>query len=244
MKFLEDRKTIRQYKDKKIDSELLNSLLKAASRSSTTGNMQLYSVIVTEDEEEKKALAPIHFNQPMVTKAPLVLTFCADFNRFDKWCLQRNAEPGFSNFQSFLTAMLDVVIFAQTFCVAAEYNGLGICYIGTTTYQPDKLIDFFKLPQHVIPIITLTVGYPANDPAPIDRLPVESFIHHGQYKDYTPEDIDAHYAYKESLAENLQFIKENSKETLAQVFTDVRYKKVDSDYYSDVFYKVLREQGF
>lgn len=244
MKFLEERKTIRQYTDQKVDRALLEKLFTAAARASTTGNMQLYSVVVTEDEEGKKALSPIHFNQPMVTKAPVVLTFCADFNRFDKWCEQRKAEPGFSNFQSFITAMIDTVLFAQTFCVAAEYNGLGICYIGTTTYNPDQLIDTLKLPRHVVPIITLTIGYPAHDPVPVDRLPTESFVHYGQYKDYEPADIDAIYAYKESLPESLQYIRENAKETLAQVFTDVRYTRKNSEHFSEVLLRVLREQGF
>lgn len=244
MKFLEERKSIRRYAERKVDRELLEQLFSAAARASTTGNMQLYSVVVSEDEEAKKALAPIHFNQPMITQAPVVLTICADFNRFDKWCLQRNAEPGFSNFQSFITAMIDAVIFAQTFCVAAEYKGLGICYIGTTTYNPDQLIEVLDLPQHVVPIITLTVGYPAHDPAPVDRLPVGSFVHYGKYRDYKPEDINAIYAYKESLAESRKFIEENAKETLAQVFTDVRYTKKNSEHFSEVLLKVLRQQGF
>lgn len=244
MKFLEERKTIRKYADKKIDRTLLERLFDAAARSSTTGNMQLYSVVVTEDEDEKKTLSPIHFNQPMVTQAPVVLTFCADFNRFNKWCENRKAEPGYANFQSFITAMIDTVIFAQTFCVAAERSGLGICYIGTTTYNPDKLIDVLKLPKHVVPIITLTVGYPAHDPAPVDRLPVESFVHYSRYEDYTPETIDRLYAYKESLPESRKFIEENAKETLAQVFTDIRYTKKDNEHFSEVLLNVLRQQGF
>jgi nitroreductase len=72
--------------------------------------MQVYSVIVTRDEEMKKRLAPAHFNQPMVTEAPVVLTFCADFNRFNLWCRQRDAEPGYDNFLSFMTAAIDALI--------------------------------------------------------------------------------------------------------------------------------------
>ena len=64
-------------------------------------NMQLYSVIVTRDKQMKERLAPAHFNQPMVTGAPVVLTFCADFNRFSKWCRERKAVPGYDNPISF-----------------------------------------------------------------------------------------------------------------------------------------------
>ena len=84
--FLENRATVRQYSDKEVSKELINRLLEVAGHASTTGNMQLYSVVVTRDAEKKKALAPTHFNQPTFTNAPVVITFCADFNRFVKWC--------------------------------------------------------------------------------------------------------------------------------------------------------------
>ncbi|MGE5347766.1 MAG: nitroreductase family protein, partial [Actinomycetota bacterium] len=80
------RRTIRKYEPRDIEEGLLKRLLTAGTRTSTTGNMQVYSIIVTRDAGMKKRLAPAHFNQPMVTEAPVLLTFCADFNRFSKWC--------------------------------------------------------------------------------------------------------------------------------------------------------------
>ncbi|MBQ2590284.1 MAG: nitroreductase family protein, partial [Paludibacteraceae bacterium] len=90
-------KTIRKYTDQDLSDQILNRCLTAACRASNTGNMQTYSIVVTRDNEIKKQLAPAHFNQPMVTQAPVVLTFCADFNRFNKWCALRNAVPGYDN---------------------------------------------------------------------------------------------------------------------------------------------------
>ena len=77
----------------------------------------------------------------MVIQAPLVLTFCADFNRFNKWCRQRKADPGYDNFLSFMTAAIDALLAAQNCALAAEAHGLGICYLGTTTYNADKIIE-------------------------------------------------------------------------------------------------------
>ena len=108
-----DRRTIRKYSSEPVDDKLLNELLLMGCRASTTGNMQVYSIIITRDEQKKKDLAPLHFNQKMITEAPVVLTFCADFNRFNKWCLQRNAEPGYDNFLSFMTATIDALLVAQ-----------------------------------------------------------------------------------------------------------------------------------
>ena len=126
----------------------------------------------------------------------------------------------------------------------AEEKGLGICYLGTTTYNPQMIIEALELPEVVFPITTVTVGWPAEVPAQVDRLPLEAVVHEEIYHDYTSEDIDRLYAYKESLPENIRFIIENNKETLAQVFTDVRYTKKDSEAMSENLWKVMKEQGF
>ena len=244
MECIKNRRTIRKYKTDDVSAELLNQLLEESFRASTMGNMQLYSVVVTRNKEMKEKLAPAHFNQPMVTKAPVVLTFCADFNRFSKWCRCRQAEPGYDNRISFLNAASDALLVTQNFCTLAEAHGLGICYLGTTIYNPDKIIDTLQLPELVMPVATITVGYPDECPSQPDRLPLAGIIHEETYKDYTPESIDEIYAYKESLEENHRFIEENGKETLAQVFTDVRYKKADNEYMSEVLERTLKKQGF
>lgn len=244
MKTAKNRRTIRKYKDQDIDPNLLNDLLNTACRASTCGNMQLYSIIITRDKKMKEQLSPAHFNQPMIKNTPVVLTFCADFNRFSEWCKQRKAKPGYNNFQSFMNAAMDTLIVAQTFCMLAEEKGLGICYLGTTTYNPQLIIKTLELPELVFPITTITVGYPDEYPAQVDRLPLKAIVHQEKYHDYTPQSIDELYAYKESLLENRQFIKENQKETLAQVFTDIRYTQKDNESMSANILKTLKEQGF
>jgi nitroreductase len=237
-------RTIRQYTSQPIDADLLNTILEAGCRASTTGNMQVYSIVVSQADEVKKALAPCHFNQPMVTQAPVVLTFCADFNRFNKWCLQRNAQPGYDNFLSFTTAAIDALLVAQNVAIAAEAKGMGICYLGTTTYTASKIIEVLNLPAGVVPVTTITMGYPASVPELADRLPLNAVVHHETYRDYTPQMIDDIYRNKEQMPGYLKFVEENKKETLAQVFTDVRYKKADNVTFSNALLDVLRKQGF
>lgn len=242
---MKDRRTIRKYTPEDISDELLNELLEIAARASNTGNMQLYSVVVTRDPAKKEKLAPAHFNQPMVTSAPVVLTFCADAHRFVQWAELRKAEAGFDNFQTFIASTIDSMLFAQSFCNAAEAKGLGICYLGTTAYNADKIIEALALPRLVVPVVTVTVGYPAHPlPDPAERLPLKAVVHRETYQEYTPESIAALYRAKEELEVNKQFVKENNKETLAQVFTDVRYTKKNNDYFSEVLLAVLKEQGF
>lgn len=239
-----DRRTIRKYSSEPVDDKLLNELLLMGCRASTTGNMQVYSIVITRDEQKKKELAPFHFNQKMITEAPVILTFCADFNRFNRWCLLRKAEPGYDNFLSFMTGAIDALLVAQTVCIAAESKGLGICYIGTTTYNAHKIIDLLKLPKGVVPVTTVTVGWPSEKPEQVDRLPLEAVIHKETYKDYSNMDIEKYYNEKEERTDSQQFVIENNKESLAQVFTDIRYKKADNVYFSNILLKVLKEQGF
>jgi nitroreductase len=239
-----NRRTIRKYSAETVDNKMINEILTEGCRSSTTGNMQVYSIIVTKDNAKKRELAPHHFNQKMITEAPVVLTFCADFNRFNKWCRLNKAEPGYDNFLSFLTAAIDALLVAQTVCISAESRGLGICYLGTTTYMAHKIIEVLNLPKGVVPVTTVTLGWPEEIPEQVDRLPLDAIIHNEVYKEYSEENIIRYYKSKEERTDSKQFVTENKKETLAQVFTDVRYKKADNIHFSKVFLQVLKDQGF
>ena len=241
---LKTRKTVRRYKNSTVEDALLRQLLEAAGRTQTMGNLQLYSVVVTRDEEKKQLLSPAHFGQPMVTQAPVLLTICADFNRTSQWCRCRKAEPGYDNFLSFINAASDALLYAQTLSSLAEEAGLGVCYLGTTVYSPQTIIDVLKLPKLVMPVATLTLGWPDEEPALSDRLPVEAFVHTETYTDYTPASIDKFYLEKESLPENQHFVEINKKETLAQVFAEIRYTKRDNEALSKNFLEVLQRQGF
>ena len=244
MKSINTRKTIRKYSDKPVSDELLNRLLSEAMRTQTMGNLQLYSVVVTRSDEMKQKLAPAHFNQPMVTQAPVVLTVCADFNRTTKWAECRKAHPGYDNLLSFLNAATDALLYTQTFCNLADEEGLGYCFLGTTVYNPQQIIDTLKLPRLVMPVATITLGWPDENPPRTDRLPIESIVHNETYTDYTPQLIDKYYAEKEALPENQNFLKINNKETLAQIFTDIRYTKKDNESMSATMIETLKRQGF
>lgn len=239
-----NHKTIRNYKSDPISDDKLNAILEAGFRASTTGNMQVYSIIVTKDQKKREELCKLHFGQKMVEQAPVLLTFCADFNRFNKWCKQRDAEPGYDNFLSFFTAAIDALLVAQNACVAAESFGLGICYLGTTTYQADKLVEFFNLPEGVVPITTVVVGYPNEDPQQADRLPARGVVHYEKYQDFSDEEIDEVYQEKEALSLTKQLLEENQLETLAQIFTQKRYTKKDNLHFSKVFLETIKKQGF
>lgn len=244
MKTFAERRSIRKYSQRPVPGELIESLAAGASRAATMGNMQLYSLVVTTDLDMKSRLADAHHRQPMVVEAPAVLTFCADFNRFARWCECRDAVPGYGNFVSFFNAATDTLLFAQAFCTLAEENGLGTCVIGTTVDNPGDIIGILGLPRLVFPVLTVALGYPDEHLEQTDRLPVEGIIHHDRYKDYSAGDIDRIYAAKEALPESRYFVELNGTDNLAQVFTRFRFTEVDNLAMSEKMTAALKKQGF
>ncbi len=239
-----NHRSIRKYSEKKLDKQILDEILIAGTRASTTGNMQIYSIIVTQEEELKNRLWEVHFKQDMVKQAPVVLTFCADMNRFNKWCALNNAEPAYDNFLWFYNASIDSLLAAQNVAIAAESHGLGICYLGTTTYMADKIAGILDLPKHVVPVTTLVVGYPDESPELTDRLPIEAIVHFEKYQDYDDKKIKQLYKEKEELPLTKELIKENNTENLAQVFTEKRYVKKDNLFFSKSFLEFIKKQSF
>lgn len=244
IKEIKQHRSIRKYKSTPVAQEILDEILLAGTRASTTGNMQLYSIIVTKDDELRKQLWECHFKQNMVLQAPVTLTFCADINRFNQWCFQNNAEPGYDNFLWFINASIDALLVSQNVALEAEAHGLGICYLGTTTYMADKIIDILELPKGVIPITTLVVGYPDEQPELTDRLPLKAVVHHEKYKDYDTSSIRQLFEEKHNSEFYRKIVEENGTENLAQVFTEKRYKKADNVFFSKKFIEILEKQGF
>jgi len=244
MKLLTEHRSIRSYQSMEVEQSIIDKILESGIRASNTGNMQLYGVVITRDEEKRKQLAPLHFNQRMVSQAPVLITICIDVNRFYKWCAIRKTMADFKNLLWLMNCTIDASILAQNMCVEAENNGLGICYLGTTLYNAPEISAVLKLPVGVIPITALTIGYPSVIPELTDRLPLKAIVHYEEYKDFNNSEIDKLYMEKESLESSLKFIEENHKDNLAQVYTEIRYKNQDSEFFSKKIYQMLIEQGF
>ena len=243
-KQIASHRSVRKYRSEAIPDDILRQILEAGISASNTGNMQVYSMIVTKDENLRKQLWEVHFRQNMVVQAPVHITFCADVNRFSKWCRARKAEPAYENLLWFCNATIDATLASQNVALAAESFGLGICYLGTTTYNAGRIIDILKLPKGVIPVTALAMGYPDEQPPLTGRLPLEAVVHNETYRDFANEDIDRLYAGLEASEQTRQLLEINQKETLAQVFTDKRYTQKDNEAVSASYLEALKRQGF
>lgn len=237
-------RSIRKFLSTPIPEEILRDILTAATRASTCGNMQLYSLVVTRDKTLREKLSPCHFNQPMVMQAPCVVTVCADVHRFSMWCEQRDAVPSYDNFAWFLNASTDALLAAQNLIIEAESNGLGVCVLGTTIYTAGEISRILELPAGVIPLTTVVVGYPDEDPGLTDRLPINGVVHYEKYVDYTAAEIDELWAEREASEQTLKLLEENGLPNLARIFTERRYVREDNLAISKGYFDLLREKGF
>ncbi len=244
IKEIANHRSIRRFESRAIDPKTLQATLEAAVRASTCGNMQCYTLIVTQEKDQLAKLSPCHFGQVERMNAQCVVTVCADMARFQAWCRERDAEPQYDNFIWFLNGCIDGVMAAQNLTLEAQAQGLGICVLGTTLYTSERIIEILELPKGVIPITSIAMGYPDEQPPLTDRLPLSGVVNYERYEPNTPERVNEIWQERESSQESLDLIAENKTENLAQIFTQYRYKGEDNVTFSKVYFEVLKRQGF
>jgi nitroreductase len=251
---LRRHRSIRSYRPDPIDPALVQQVCdEAIAGGSSSGNLNSVSMLLTRDPERKRRLYQLHLEQDMVLQAPLVMTFCADWFRTRTWLAQRHARDNFNNFLGYHVAAYDAMIVAQNVCLGFEARGLGICYMGTTLYALPELVEFLQLPQTVVPVTSIVVGWPAEDPPKRDRLPTRAMLHDEVYHAPTPDEIDATYTEREergwqrymSFPEVKAQIEAAGITSLAQYYTSpIKY---DPDYFvpkSAEIHALLQRQGF
>jgi nitroreductase len=164
-----NRKSCREFLAKTILEETKAEIIGATMRAPTAGNLMLYSIIEVNDQAAKDTLAVTCDHQPFIARAPWVLLFLADYQRwFDyfEFCgtgdfARRAALPVRNPAEGdLMLACCDALIAAQTTVIAAESCGLGSCYIGDIMENYETHRDLFKLPRYTFPICLLCMGYP------------------------------------------------------------------------------------
>lgn len=249
---IHNHRSIRKYKSDPIPEELLHEILEAGIRTSSSGNMQTYSIIATRDPKLRAELLEPHLNQEMVVHAPVFLTFCADFNRMRRWVKLNQAADNFDNFFSFMIAAIDAILVSQTVALAAESRGLGLCFLGSTLANADLIGKVLKLPANVVPVTGFSLGYPDEQPDLRDRLPFSGLIHWETYQDYSENEIRDIYSDREIKGWQRYMkskwlrekIEENQIENLAQLYTEVKYTRESHQGYSRKLLAYLANQEF
>lgn len=180
---LRSHRSIRRFTSEPLPDETLFPLIETAQRSSTSSNLQCYSVIVVRDQEKKEKIAALCGNQQQIIDCPVFLAHCADLNRAKIVCERAGYDFDAKYIELLLLSVIDATIFAQTLLSAVEGVGLGGCFIGGARNHPFEIADVLGLPPRVFVAFGMTLGHPdpAHLPALRPRLPVEAIVHHESY---------------------------------------------------------------
>lgn len=203
IKSIKNRKSVRVYAQKDIGDMEKKAIIDAALQAPTAGNMTLYSIIDITDQELKDRLSVTCDNQPFIAKAPLVLVFCADFNRwmqiFEKYCDDvRKVSYG-----DFMLSTVDAVIAAQNAVVAAESLGIGSCYIGDITENYEIHKELLNLPDWVVPACMVCFGYPSEQQIARQKPPrfeAEDVVFNNRYEDKGPDKMQEMLMKRQNLS--------------------------------------------
>ncbi|RPI58170.1 MAG: NADPH-dependent oxidoreductase [Chloroflexi bacterium] len=189
--------SVRRYRPDPVPRDLVETIVAAGQRSSTSSNLQAYSVVAVTGAERRAALAELCGDQEGILQAPVFLAWCADLSRLDRICLMRGTEQLATQVESFLVAVIDAALAMQNAALAAESLGLGMCYIGAIRNHPAEVIELLELPRLVFPISGMTLGWPAARPSLRPRLPLEAVLHWERYD--TGGEADALAAYDQAM---------------------------------------------
>jgi FMN reductase (NADPH) len=173
--------SVRKYKPDPVSPEIVETIIAAAQRSSTSSNLQLWTAVAVTDQATRARLAQVCGNQAHIVEAPVFLAWCADLGRLDRVCELRGYTQMTDYVENFLVAALDVGIAAQTAALGAESLGLGICYIGAIRNSPKAVVELLALPNHVFPVAGMTIGWPDDRPPLRPRLPTRAVLHWEHY---------------------------------------------------------------
>ena len=228
---LENRRSIRSFKDQEIEPEVLDKLKRLTLRAPSGGNMNMYSIIEVTDKEKKAKLADICDHQMMIAKAPIVWVFLADIERWYRWMdkggrkerIQKDVrKPGIGDFH---LAMQDAIITSEYAAIAAEALGLGSCFIGDIIENYEELQKLLDLPKYASPASMLIMGYPKTVPTSEQTLrpePEYIFMENG-YRKLSVEECSAMYKKHEDKLRERKVLPNDNTGTFADYYFKRKY---------------------
>lgn len=203
LQLLMQRKSIRAFAGRPLDAEHKEAILQAALRAPTAGNMMLYTILEVEDQALKDRLAVTCDDQPFIARAPYVLLFLADYQRWYDYyqaagvkdlCAARGEDMRRLEEGDLFLAMCDTLIAAQTAVIAAESLGIGSCYIGDILENYETHRELFGLPPYTMPVTLVCFGYPTPEAAArrlTPRFEPRFIVHRDRYQRSGPADLEA-----------------------------------------------------
>jgi len=190
-----NHRSIRRFKDKPIEPEVLEMLLKAGIRAPSAGNLQSYSLIVVDDREKKEELAKACGGQNFIADAAVNIVSVVDQFRFKKWVELNKGHFHADYAVALFIGFWDAIIALHNIVVAAESIGLGTCYVGN--FLTADIQSLFGTPDYVGPAGLVSIGYPDEEPELRPRLPLEAVVHRNSYRVFSDDEIRSLYRVKD-----------------------------------------------
>ena len=234
-------RSVRKFTNEAVSDAMLNEIIECGIRASNTGNMQLYSVIATQEDPLRSELCKLHFGQ--CSTAPLWLTICTDVNRYHHYCRVNGCDEPYGNLLWFISALVDASLCAQNICVAAEAKGLGFCYLGPVNYNTRQIAELLQCPKGVVPVIAVAMGHPDEQPRESERLGLDAVLHKETYHDPSDDDIVRTHRVRDEFPFNQQMVKENGTRNYCEIFTTKRYPHDMNVAVSRDLLQFLRDSG-
>lgn len=173
--------SVRRYKADPVPCEMVEAIVAAGQRASSSSNLQTYSVVAVMDPDKIARLAELSGEQDHIYQAPVFLAWCADLSRLERVCQARGYRQVSENTENFLIAAVDAALAMQNAALAAESLGLGMCYIGGIRNHPLEVSELLGLPELVVPVCGMTLGWPDVKPRLRPRLPLRAVLHWERY---------------------------------------------------------------
>ena len=227
-----DHRTVRKFKDKAVEEENLELILRAGTRAATGGNLQLYSFVVIDDPEKKNELNEMWKNPVInLARVPVIIMVLADLHRLRRWFEVNGSSPVETGGASCLFLSLwDAYIALQNVVAAAESIGLGTCYIGSALELDTR--KFLGTPDYVFPAGMICVGYPDQEPGLSMRLPPEAVVHRNNYRSPTDDQIKEYYRERDAVWERVpdkrkEMLREQNIHGIAQAVAAQKFSDPD-----------------
>ncbi|UCG42019.1 MAG: nitroreductase family protein [candidate division WOR-3 bacterium] len=270
LKLLTERSSCRNFYARKIPERVLSQVLEAGVHAPTGGNLQPYSIIRIEKAQTRSKLAEL-CGQAFIGQAPVDLLFCIDWHRSRRWAeLEQAPFTATDSFRHFWISFQDTIICAQNICTAADAVGLGSVYVGTVMDLMPDLRRILRLPEGVLPVVLLSLGYPRTRPSPRPKLGADVVVHRDWYRELPARELRAahdekyqHFGF-EMKPEKLKRLEQACRKAhgakfarecvdgilrrghinMAQQYFGLHYFADVMPAHNDMFLKWMREFGF
>jgi FMN reductase [NAD(P)H] len=238
IRLLCERASCRNFAERDIPADVLDQVLEAGIHAPTAGNLQPYSIIKIANKDSARKLAELAGGQSFVADAPINLLFCLDWNRLRRWAeLEVAPFTATSSFRHFWLSFQDVIIAAQNICTAADALGLGSVYVGTIIDTFAEIRVLCELPEEVMPVVLLCLGYPASKPPVARKLGIDVCVHDEKYRE--PDDrelldaFDAKYPgrHRQATDDRVQEIADVCREVHGREFAERCVAKIRENGY-------------